>query len=67
MASDADPPERPGPSRADRAGDAFSRVAVGMRGALLLATYSNSSTTVVLVIELLALGLQLAASFSRRR
>ena len=67
MASDAEPPERPGPSRADRAGDAFSRVAVGMRGALLLATYCNSSTTVVLVIELLVLGLQLAASFSRRR
>ena len=67
VASDSDPPERPGPSRADRAGDAFLRVAAGMRGALLLATYCNSSTTVVLVIELLVLGLQLAASYSRRR
>lgn len=33
----------------------------------MLLAYSNSSTTVLLVIELLALGLQLAASFTRRR
>ncbi len=33
----------------------------------MLLVYGNSSTTVLLVIELLALGLQLAASLTRRR
>mgnify|MGYP004332097893 CR=1 FL=1 len=65
--ADADPPERPGPSRADRAEHALSQFAVCARGALVLATYSNSSITTIVVIELLALGLQLAAGLLRRR
>ncbi|MDR6912921.1 hypothetical protein J2W54_004934 [Rhodococcus fascians] len=33
----------------------------------MLLAYSSSSTTVLLVVELLALGLHLTASFFRRR
>lgn len=67
MASTPDPPEEPRPSRAESVAAAFTQTAVCMRGAAMLLAYSNSSTTVLLVIELLALGLQLAASFTRRR
>lgn len=67
MASTPDPPEEPRPSRAESVATAFTQGAMCMRGVAMLLVYGNSSTTVLLVIELLALGLQLAASLTRRR